>query len=521
MSKQSIFLSLSLDACLVLAACGGGGGDGGDDPPGSGEAPDTTAPVPTLMPGYTATTPIVVTFNESMDPESLQLAGSIAAMSDGGVWSGTVVENDTLTLTALPTTFGTPGWESGVQTLGFRVADKAGNMIEVPEQPLLIRLQFENFQPAVNVIGQRDFFSSEDHQGGAAGAGTFADPHGNAGYDEDRDWLFLSDYQAARVLVYLGLPGVDGANANHVIGQENFTDVEQLPTGASSLAYPAQASVHDGRLIVTQAETNRVSIFNDIDALTDLELDDADVVLGQGDKNGDDAACSANGFDIPVSHHVTPDGKLLVADLKNHRVLVWNQVPEEDGAAADLVLGQADFDSCESDRGEAASLATLHSPSAVWSDEVRIVVADRKNNRVLIWQAFPTENGQPADIVLGQEGGTLSAPNDDNGDGSSDETPSARTLHAPYAGVYSNGIQLFVADTDNNRVLVWNAFPGESFQPADVVLGQPDFTHGEFNAGQDLPGANTLGFPSGVMLVRNRLIVTDAGNARYLVFESK
>lgn len=42
MSKQSIFLSLSLAACLVLAACGGGGGDGGDDPPGSGEAPDTT-----------------------------------------------------------------------------------------------------------------------------------------------------------------------------------------------------------------------------------------------------------------------------------------------------------------------------------------------------------------------------------------------------------------------------------------------------------------------------------------------
>ena len=35
---------------------------------------------------------------------------------------------------------------------------------------------------------------------------------------------------------------------------------------------------------------------------------------------------------------------------------------------------------------------------------------------------------------------------------------------------------LFVADTQNNRVMVWNTLPTKNNQPADFVLGQPNFT---------------------------------------------
>ena len=42
--------------------------------------------------------------------------------------------------------------------------------------------------------------------------------------------------------------------------------------------------------------------------------------------------------------------------------------------------------------------------------------------------------------------------------------------------VASDGKILVVADTDNNRVLIWNTIPTTIDQPADIVLGQTNFT---------------------------------------------
>ena len=33
-----------------------------------------------------------------------------------------------------------------------------------------------------------------------------------------------------------------------------------------------------------------------------------------------------------------------------------------------------------------------------------------------------------------------------------------------------------MADTQNNRVLIWNTIPTKNNQPADLVLGAPNFT---------------------------------------------
>ncbi len=57
-----------------------------------------------------------------------------------------------------------------------------------------------------------------------------------------------------------------------------------------------------------------------------------------------------------------------------------------------------------------------------------------------------------------------------------------------------------LADSDNNRVLVWNSMPTVSFTPADRVLGQSDFTRNTSNngnqdgAGDATPPGCTLGF---------------------------
>ena len=51
----------------------------------------------------------------------------------------------------------------------------------------------------------------------------------------------------------------------------------------------------------------------------------------------------------------------------------------------------------------------------------------------------------------------------------------ANGLSLPLAVAY-DGVHVAVADTANNRVLIWNELPTSVGQSADVVLGQPDFT---------------------------------------------
>src|SRR5262249_6338594 len=113
----------------------------------------------------------------------------------------------------------------------------------------------------------------------------------------------------------------------------------------------------------------------------------------------------------------------------------------------------------------ARSQSGMNLPLGVATDGRIVAVADAANNRVLIWNSMPAVNGQNADIVLGQPDFNSLAP----------VTVSASTLRAPQ-GVWIQNGKFFVADTQNNRVLIWNSIPTKSNQPADLVLGQPDFT---------------------------------------------
>src|SRR6185295_14371491 len=109
--------------------------------------------------------------------------------------------------------------------------------------------------------------------------------------------------------------------------------------------------------------------------------------------------------------------------------------------------------------------SSLRLPLAVASDGRILAVADTSNNRILIWKSIPAVNGQNADIVLGQP--------DFNTVGRL--TVNASAMRGPQ-GVWIQDGRLFVADTQNNRVLIWNSIPTQNNQPADLVLGQPNFT---------------------------------------------
>lgn len=491
---------------------------------------DTTRPAILSSMGSTLgkNTPVVIRFNESMRTASLQLSGALALASDGGFWSTTVVENDTLTLSPR----GGSAWPVGTRNdLNIQVQDASGNALPAFTASYFILPVFETFQAAGVVLGQPDFASNQHNQGGSIGPNTQAGPFGNPGVTETGR-LFVAEVNNFRVIGYDAIPTTNNANATLVLGQPDLTTrfISSGPT-RSNLRAPNQALVSHGKLIITDYSNDRVLVYNNVPSdSTALP----DVVIGQPDFTTANRSCDRSTLVGPETVAVTPDGKLIVTLYDQNRVMIWNSIPATNGVPADLVLGQSDFTHCtENDDNQDAladattSARTLFHPSGVWTDGTRLVINDASNHRTLIWNTFPTQNFQAANVVLGQANFSNRAARDDNQDGVTDNAASARTFNLPFGGLTSNGTQLFVADELNNRILVWNTFPVNNFAPADIVLGQSNFTSFAHNdANQDgiadgIASAQTFHGPGGLSLYQDNLIITDYRNNRTLVFKSR
>ena len=221
---------------------------------------------------------------------------------------------------------------------------------------------------------------------------------------------------------------------------------------------------------------------------------------------------------------VGTDGRILaVADTDNNRVLLWNSIPANATTPPNIVLGQANFTAFQSPQPVNAN--SLRGPQGVWIQNGKVFVADTQNHRVLIWNSIPTQNNQPADVVLGQANLTSAfAPTVSAG--TNPLTTASRLLN-PVA-VTSDGTHLFVADLGYNRVLIWNSIPTANAQPADVVIGQPDMTSSVPNFVTALCAdaatngaricADTLNFPRFALSDGTRLFIADGGNDRVLIY---
>ena len=183
---------------------------------------------------------------------------------------------------------------------------------------------------------------------------------------------------------------------------------------------------------------------------------EADIVLNWFGFNKSGGALS---FNHPAT--LATDGEhLLLADTWNNRILIWNNLPQGN-EPPDIVLGQKDFLSNEPGIGP----DRLNWPVGVATDGKRVIVADTCNNRVLIWNEFPTENGEPADLVLG-------APNFTSIGKRPDPIPpnwQKTYIFWPWA-VWTDSTRLVVTSTRDGRVLIWNSFPARNCQPADILL---------------------------------------------------
>ena len=84
-------------------------------------------------------------------------------------------------------------------------------------------------------------------------------------------------------------------------------------------------------------------------------------------------------------------------------------------------------------------------------------------------------------------------------------------------GIWIHEGKLFVSDTGQNRVFIWNAMPESEFESPDIVLGQQDENDTARNANQNL-SASSLHYPSGLWSDGKKLVVADAWNHRVLIW---
>ncbi len=190
------------------------------------------------------------------------------------------------------------------------------------------------------------------------------------------------------------------------------------------------------------------------------------------------------------------ENQLFVSDTGRNRVFIWNKFPATPFQEPDIVLGQDDADGTSRNAGGLVSAQSLQYPSGIWSDGQRLIVADAWNHRVLIWHQMPTKHGQPADVVIGQRDFESNQPNAQK----VGADPNEHTLFWPY-GVFSDGQQIWIADTGNRRILYFDHYPTENFEPAQQVIGKPDFMTRDYENQDPIWPYSVKISPEGVMSV--------------------
>ncbi len=360
---------------------------------------------------------------------------------------------------------------------------------------------FGEFPEAVAVIGQPDMTSNEANGLGVA----FRFP---AGVVSHEGRVLIGDGQGVGVFIFDSVPAVGGTMPDAALGLE-AVDGASLPFGPSSVGGFSRGFSTDGtRLAIADAGGPRILLFDSVPATSTP----ADVVVAQPDFETQGSGLSQEQLVGPRDVSIG-GGRMAVADFAGNRVVLWNAIPQTNGALPDVVLGQGTFDEGQANRGGAVGPDTLSSPVGVWTDGERLAVSDHLNHRVLLWDSFPTQNGQPADHVVGQVDMD-----------SAERTGGPTGLSNPF-GITFVGNRLYVSDQFNHRVLIYEGWPEEDGVAADALVGHSGFDSSTPND-QDEDGSTdatcssqTLTRPSMIHFANGQLFVADAFNNRVVVFE--
>ncbi len=226
----------------------------------------------------------------------------------------------------------------------------------------------------------------------------------------------------------------------------------------------------------------------------------------QGDPWNGAGSTNDVGFKNPSSVAIDPTNlRMYVADPDDNRVLVFSM--NTDGTLvdtnADYVLGQTDFISSSPGIDD----SHMNTPTAVAFETTygQLFVADTGNNRVLSFATTSLFSGMSADYVVGQSDLFSNTPANGNAG-----------LNSPRGVDVDSTGQLFVADTGNNRVMVFDGYAGQGGihgQAGLFVLGQPTFNVTTAGTTDSIFSA-----PVGVATNAVGVLISDTGNNRVLFY---
>lgn len=343
---------------------------------------------------------------------------------------------------------------------------------------------------ARNVIGQADFASSAANRGGSIADNTLSNPLGVWVKDGK---LYISDAGNNRILVYNSIPTTDGASADSVIGQGDFLSGTG---GTSAVTFSGnQGLAMDDTYLAVAEWSNRRVTFRPISSLATatLALGQDNLVSGSANKGGSAGQDTLNSsVDVALTSN-----KVIVSDSGNRRVLVYDKSSLAMGMNASAVLGQPDY--LTTTAGSPPSKNDF--PLGVATDGTKLVVTDGGNNAVMVYNDLSS-------VVSGMDADSVAVSGYGQG---------ANQLNNPVSS-FLDGDRLFVADRGNDRILIFNSFPdpGDS---ADVILGQNGAGSGDHNqCSCSTAAANTLWGVHFMYWDGCRLIVADTQNNRVLIY---
>ena len=324
--------------------------------------------------------------------------------------------------------------------------------------------------------------------------------------------MWIADTGHHRLLGWKEIPRSDNTPADILIGQPDFAcegrNANTTPNSAT-INVPTGICAWGKGLALGDPWNHRVLLWRDVPIETNQP---ADIILGQ---NKPDEVLANRGADQPTAATMhwpygvaEIDGKLVVCDTGNRRVLIWYDA-QDTGQPADLVLGQRDFETRDENGGEGVSAMSMRWPHGIASWDGHLAISDAGNNRIMVWDGFPTVAGAPCDVVLGQ--GNMTACDHNR----ASYYPSASALNMPYA-IANSKAGLIVADTANSRLLGWNNAATGAL--ADNLTAQPDFaSKGDNRWG--IAERDSVCWPYGLSVLDNTVAIADSGNNRILLWE--
>jgi uncharacterized protein (TIGR03437 family) len=344
-------------------------------------------------------------------------------------------------------------------------------------------------QNAQVVIGQADFNSGKANQGNAdANSNTlqlpvdaaFA-PGSESPSPDTSGEVYIADAGNNRVLVIPVIPNSSTLGFNsavRLLGQKQFS--EQAPnyiegrefhfsdnSGAADAGIALDTNANPPHLYVADTYNNRILCYVDYRTVTTGST--ATFVIGQPDlfhadvnyPSGTANTVNQGGLNHPTGLAVDPaTGNLYVADTGNGRVLRFPAPflqPSNVNQTPDIVLGQANFTTKITD----VSASRMAAPYGIaFVQGVGLLVADVLDNRILLFPGTNFTSGMAATKVWGQSGFTTAVSGGANVD---------NRFNSPHGIAVDSGQRLYVVDSGNNRVVVFDNIVVAGTDPHSII----------------------------------------------------